>query len=453
VQLGKQRLPELRFAILMNPIRSSVLVAFLATVVTACGGDSHRTTQSGTGARGTTDAGAGAVENAGAGADHGVAGTGLVEAGGNGGIAARGGGGAGTSGDGNGATSAGMSSAAAAGAAAGAGAGGAPNGGAPRGGAPGGGTRDGGAPNGGAPRGGASAAGTSSMSGAAGANLIDPPPNCQSTSQSADASSCSYDYTCDALTHFDDCHLDSGGVWSCECATFASITRYFEIEGVGALDACGTIARICESDVTASTTRTCRTLEQTADTGSCSAHATCGYALELDLGPGVVARTIDHYWSQCKPTTNYLFNGGNGFDCWCQGGAFDKDYNLVTAPSLDQVCGPVRDFCTAEKAPVFSGRVCGEAEPYGTVATSCPGAQNCQGCLMAEDCSSFASLAQGVSIIEDQQDNPTQNVVCRPQGSTLHCDCEANPTDLGRDPTVPTDTVQTCVKQRNVCPN
>jgi hypothetical protein len=379
-----------------------------------------------------TEAGASPIDNGDAGTEQGGAGPGVAEQGGNAGTAARGGEGVGMSGDGNGTPSAGTSSVAGAGTAAGSSSGGAPSGG---------------APNGGATAGGAPSGGTTSVSGAGGAPAIEPPPNCQSASQSLDTDTCNYVYTCSTQTYFDDCSRDSDGVWNCQCGTFSSATHYFELEGVEALEACETIAHICQSDLSVSSTRTCRTLEQTADGSSCSAHATCGHA--LDLGPGIVARAVDQYRANCKPTSDYYF--ADAMTCSCQGGAFDGSNYFVNATSLDVACEPMLGFCTAEEPPVFSGRVCGPLAPYGTVSDNCPAGQNCQGCVMAEECEQTDALTADVSIL-DQNNMAYQYVVCRPQQGQLHCACETPPDRTG-DPTVPAETLAMCSSASSVCPN
>jgi hypothetical protein len=412
----------------------------MAAAISACGGDSQSHPQTRGNVRNTAGAGTAPMENGDAGAEQGGAGPGQVEPSGAGGTAARGGaGGASTVGGTGGAASAGRTSTAGAGPAAGANAGGTPNGGAPSGGAPAGGTPSGGAPSG----------GISSISGAGGTSAIDPPPGCQAVSQLEATDTCNFEYSCNSQTHFDDCRRDSDGIWSCECGTFATSTRYFEVEGVEAHEACGTIARVCESDFTTSPTRTCRAEERTVGTDTCTAHDTCGHALELDSG--LVVRAVDHYRVKCGPGWNSYFSNDTTFGCTCQGGAFNNTNYLVSAPALDGVCAPMIDFCTAETDPVYSGGlVCGWGAPQGTVLQSCPGKPSCQGCLMPQDCGGSAPVAQGVAIL-NADGNPDQNVVCRPQSGSLHCDCEVNPDDLYGDDTVPQATLDLCAGAKAVC--
>jgi hypothetical protein len=285
------------------------------------------------------------------------------------------------------------------------------------------------------------------MAGAGGTSLMDAPPNCQAVRQSADTDSCSFEYTCDQLTHFDDCSRGSDGVWECECGTFSSDTQHFELENVGALEACGLIAQACESTPTLSPTRTCRNLEHVVDTGTCSDHGTCGYA--LDLGPGITARAVDHYWAKCKPTQDYYFN--DGFDCSCVGGALNLDSYLVSAPSIDEVCQPMLGFCTAEADPVPTGRICADAPPSGVVEQMCPSNRNCQGCMMGVECGTTATIGDGVSIIEPSV-SADRAVVCRrQQGQPLHCTCPTTSEGLYSDSTVPMDVLDVCSQSGDLC--
>jgi hypothetical protein len=393
---------------------SSVLIGFLVTALSACGGDSQKNLPAGAGAQTMTDAGAGFMGGE-AGAEPGEGG-----AGGNAGAAARGGVGAGgTSAEG-----------------------GALN----TGGASGAGAGSGGRSSGGTSSGGASSGGTTSMSGAGGAVLMEPPPNCESVRQSADPESCDYEYTCDALTHFDSCRRESDGVWACDCGTFSTPTRYFEVEGVEGLEACGLIARICESEVPVSPTRTCRAKEASVEGDTCSARASCGSALLLDAG--VLVREVEHYGSECEAAEDTYFSG---FRCSCAGGAFDRESHLVSAPSIDDVCEPMLGLCTDEELPDFSDPICADAAPYGSVDQVCPVGEDCRGCTMSQMCGTSAQIARDVSLV-NLDDALYRYVICRPEEGELQCTCETSTEGLYGDDSVPQEILDVCGESREVCP-
>ncbi len=291
--------------------------------------------------------------------------------------------------------------------------------------------------------------GGSAVVGAGGAIAIKAPRGCRSTSQSADAATCNYVYDCGGQTHFDDCRLDSGGAWSCDCGTFSSNTRYFEIEGVDALDACGTIARVCESgDLSVSPTKTCRTLERTNDGSSCSAHDTCGNAVDFDLPEGVVVRAIDHYRASCKPTTT-VYVTDTPFRCSCQGAEAGGYGALTSAPSVDDVCDPFIQFCREDQDAAYTDRVCGYGPAYGLVEQACPGDPKCQGCSIAQECALAAPLGNGVSII-DEQNATTHSIDCVPKQGALHCVCDSMDAVYGDD-TVPESVLDVCSASLTVC--
>jgi hypothetical protein len=278
--------------------------------------------------------------------------------------------------------------------------------------------------------------------------LMDAPPNCQSVRQAEDAETCAFEYTCDKRTHYDSCSRDSDGGWACECGTFSTPTRYFELEGIEGLAACGLIAHICESDVPVSTLRTCRTKEGGVEDGTCWARATCGYA--LDLGPDIAGRIVEEYRSACEPTDYWAFTEG-GFSCSCRGGAFDRELYLLTAPSIDTLCKPMLDFCTAEQPPVYTDRVCGASEPSGVVEQACPMDPDCQGCVMTLACGPAAPLEPGVSIV-GLGDSPYRSVACRPDQGELQCTCETVVDGVYGDESVPAATLERCRDALAVCP-
>jgi hypothetical protein len=418
----------------MHAISLGVLVGFVAAAIVACGGDSKKNPHAGDSTSGNAEAGA-------AGAEHGGAGPGE---GGSGGKATVGGaGGGGTSGASTGTPSAGGVSTTGAGAGAD---------------GIGGGTSSGGASTGGASTvtgtGGASTVtgtgGASTVTGTGGATLIDPPPNCESVRRSADAETCSYEYTCDARTHFDSCSRDDDGVWACECGTFGTAKRYFELEGVEALEACSVIAHVCESeDVPVSATRTCRPNDSsTVESGACSARASCGN--ELDLGNGIVARTVERYQSDCKPSQYSIYPDGS-FDCTCASDASGSDNYLVTAPSIDDVCEPMVTVCTTEQEVVFSGRICGFSGPWGIVEQTCPSDPNCQGCASDRLCRRTAPIAPDVSII-DTDNVDARALICRREEGELRCTCPRMIEGVYGDETVPTEILDVCRESTAICP-
>jgi hypothetical protein len=405
----------------MHAIGAVVLVALAAAVSSACGGDSQKSPPARARAGGTAESGAGPVEAGGAGAEDAGAGTGAVDDGGDGGTAARGGADAlGGSGGSGGTASEGGRPAAGSGPAAGSSGGG-------------------GAPNG----------GTSSIAGAGGATLIEPPPNCLSVRQSEDADSCSFEYTCAARTHFDSCRRKNDRIWACECGTFSTPTRYFEVEDAAGLEACGVTARACESEVTVSSTRICSLDERVVDGGSCSAKATCGN--ELELGSGPVVRAVEYFATKCAPSTSEFFAAG-GFDCSCEGGVYDRAYQLVMAPSIDDACEPLLEFCMAEEPPVYQGAICGVGEPWGSIEQVCPSDEaDCQGCVMTQECRKGAPIDRDVSLV-GLEGFDYRSIVCRPNAGELGCSCETTVEGLYSDPTVPAAILDVCRESRELCP-
>jgi len=393
----------------------------------ACGGDSQKDPHAGDGGSITSTGETGAGSSDGDSSDHGGTGSG-----GAGATTTAGGvpGAGGMSGGSSGTPSTGGTSAA--------GASGAPEG--TGGDAPDGGTTDGGTTDG----------LTTSTSSTGGMDLIEPPPNCESVSQSEDADSCAYQYKCDGRTHFDSCVLEVDGSWSCECGTFSTPTRYFEIGGVEALEACGMIARVCEGDFPVSPTRVCRPKETVVEDGSCKSHATCGN--ELDLGPGIVARAVERRRSDCKPV-QYHIPGEGEFDCSCESDtAVGEDYR-VAAASVDAVCEPMLAFCLAEEPPAFSGgSMCSTWSPIGLVEQVCPEDPECQGCTSGRTCRETAPIAEGVAIID--MDNPrSRSVACRPEDGELNCYCyESNLEGVYSDYTVPASILDVCKESVDICP-
>jgi hypothetical protein len=421
----------------MHAIRSSIVTGLVALAAVACG-DSKKGQPAGGGAPSQAEAGSGAIGDGEAGAESGGAGAPPLDTGGSAGAAGSGAaGGAGTNGGGTpSAGSAGEGPAA-----------GANGGGASSGGASSGGVSSGGASNGGASNGGASSGGTSPVAGAGGLQLIEPPPGCQSVRQLDDAERCEFEYKCDGRTHFDNCTVDIDGVWACECGTFSTALRYFELEGVAGLEACSVIARICESEPTVSPTTTCRTKERAADDSTCSAHATCGNA--VDAGPGLLVRAVEHFRTRCELTNDPYYWPGT-LRCSCEGGAFDRDRYQLTAPSPEEGCDSLLDFCVAGEEPVVSGRLCSDGVSGGIVEQACPSNPACQGCAMSQQCTETSSIGREVSLI-GLGDQWYRSVVCRPQDGELQCSCETTVEGIYGDETVPAEILDLCTESREVC--
>ena len=413
----------------MHAIRSGSLMWMIA-VMTACGSDSRSSPQShggpggdvGTdapeGAGGGTSGGTGSTPNAG-----GTSGTGAAPAAdGSGGSAST------TSASTTSASTTSASTASASTASA----------------------STGGAASGGAASGGAASGSTSTLSGIGGAPLMEPPPNCESVSQSEGAETCAYEYTCDGQTHFDSCQRDSDGVWACECGTFSTPKRYFEIEGVEALEACGMVARICERDEPVSPERTCRFAEPTVDEDLCSAEATCGNA--LDLGPDIVARKVAHYRSRCRPTPP-AFSIGAEFMCSNDGDAVATELYRVTAPSIADVCAPMLEFGVREEPPTYVGQVCGFGLSSGVAEQGCPVDQVCQACLIEQQCSKTAQIEPDVTIISGEI-SLYRYVICRPeQGGASNCTCETDRNNWNNDSLVSWSVLEMCEERSDVCPD
>ena len=410
----------------MHAISSGVLIGFVVMAAVACGGDSKKDPLAGIGGSATTtaEAGAGSGDDGGdGGSDHGGAGPGGATQ--TGATTTAGG----MPGAGGSATSTGGTSVA--------GAGGAPEG------------SGGDAPDGSVTSGGATS-GASTTSSTGGMDLIEPPPGCESVSQSEDADSCAYQYKCDGRTHFDSCTLEADGSWSCECGTFSTPTRYFEIGGVEALEACSTIARVCEGEYPVSPTRVCRPKETVVEGDTCKSHATCGN--EIDLGPGIVARAVERRRSECKPV-QYHIDGEGEFDCSCVSDTTGHDDYRVAAASVDAVCEPMLAFCLAEAPPTFSGGLmCSTWSPIGIVEQECQEDPECQGCTSGRTCRETAPIAEGVSIID--LGNPrSRSVACRPEDGELSCYCYNGAIEgVYSDYTVPGSVLDVCKESIDICP-
>jgi hypothetical protein len=405
----------------MQASSSFVVVTLLAVAFTACGGDTRKKSAAAGGGPGSAAAGMGALDQADAGAEAAGAGNGSTEEAGRGGASAPGGaGGVATTGGSSGASNSGGRLAAGAGPAAGSGGAGAPAGGGP-------------------------GAGTSSMGGADNGTVIEPPPDCASVSQSKTADTCSYEYACEGRSHFDSCRREGDAAWACECGTFSTPTRYFELDGVEVQDACGVIARVCETDLPASPARTCTTKEQSVDGETCSAHATCGHA--LDLEPGIVVREVEHYRSKCKLADNYI---EDAYDCSCEGGVFDRGREVVTAPSIDDVCAPMLEYCTSGMKPAFNEPVCAYADPSGAVDPTCPTNTDCFGCLMYQECGKAGQLARDVAMVSFE-DATHHYVVCLPDQGELDCSCRATNEGLYGDASISQAVLDVCRSARAVC--
>jgi len=307
---------------------------------------------------------------------------------------------------------------------------------------------DGGTSSGGASSGGASTGGSSTVSGTGGANLIEPPPNCESVSQSEDAESCAYEYRCDGRTHFDSCTLEVDGSWLCECGTFSTAARYFEIGGVEAMEACGVIARVCEGDYPTSPTQVCRLKESVVDGDTCASYASCGN--ELDLGPGIVARAIERRRSECKPVQYPLVAAGE-LECTCVSDSTGSDRYRVTAPSVGAACEPMLAVCLSQQPPTYPGQVCSLSEPSGIVEQVCPNDPACQGCSMYWTCYATAEIAEDVSLI-DLDSGESRAVACRPDEGEMHCACYEQYIDgVYGDDTVPASVLDVCRESTIAC--
>lgn len=410
----------------MQAIRSWVLVGSMAAALGACGGGAHKkpgAPRSGAGQAGT---GTGAIDQGDAGADqgdagqHGDAGNGSAAEGGRGGtagMATRGGAGGGVTsgGAGSGTTGGGGVPAGGRGPVAGSGGDGAPSAGWP-------------------------------PAGAGGGTTIEPPPDCASVNQSVSADACSYEYTCEGRTHFDSCTRDTDGTWACECGTFADATRYFELTGVAAPDVCGAVARICErDDIPVSPTRTCVRKEHGVDGDTCASHATCGHVLEFE--DGIVVREVEHYRAKCELEDNFI---ADAYDCSCEGGAFNRERDMVTAPSVDEVCLPMLEYCTAEQTPTFTKPVCGYAAPSGAVDQACTNA-TCGGCLMAQECGKAVELARNVEMVSFA-DAKYSYVVCLPKpAGDFTCTCRTTLEGLYGDATISQAVLDECRNAGAVC--
>lgn len=208
------------------------------------------------------------------------------------------------------------------------------------------------------------------------------------------------------------------------------------------------IARVCEGDVPVSTTRTCRPKQAVVQDDSCSSYATCGYA--LDLGPGLSARAVDYFRAECVPREDPLVMESR-FDCSCTGDSFATKNYLVTAPSIDDVCDPMREVCLAEGEPTFTERRCRDFAPAGTVEGVCPAGEDCQGCMIYRECGLVAPIAEEVSILSFVNLD-YRYILCRPTQGELQCTCEASLYGVYSDESVPSEVLDVCRESSGVCP-
>ena len=197
-----------------------------------------------------------------------------------------------------------------------------------------------------------------------------------------------------------------------------------------------------------SPTRTCRTNDAIIDSGTCSAQASCGNA--LDLGPGIVARTVERYRSECNPSQYSIFPY-DSFDCSCASDVSGGGNYLVTALSIDDICEPLVTFCSTEEELDFTGRVCGYSEPSGIVEQTCPNDPDCRGCMMYQECRRTAEIDPDVSII-DTGDARYRYVICRPDEGELRCNCPMTTEGVYGDETVPSEILDVCRASEAVCP-
>jgi len=414
-----------------NAISWGVLVGFVAAAIVACGDTKKNSADESAGGSG----GSGAIPVGGnAGATDGGTGPGAVDSGGNGGTAV----------DGSTSTSTGMGTTG--------------DGGTSAAGAPPTDGSGGDAAGGSTSSGGTSSGGTSTMSSTGSIDLMDPPADCESVSQSEDADTCSYEYRCDGRTHFDSCRREAGGTWGCDCGTFSTASRNFEIEGIEGLEACGVIARICESDdVPVSPERTCRAKESGVEDDTCAARATCGNELDLtdfdDVAEGIVVREVQNYRSECQPVVaDYGLFVDGFFDCSCDGDTVGHDDYMLSGASVEDLCEPLVWFCTTDEPPAFAtDRVCFYSNPSGIVEQTCPTDPDCQGCSLYQECRTTAPIGEGVAIV-NQSDSEYKTVVCRPEEGELHCACQDNVNGVYGDDTVPSNILEVCSEAREICP-
>jgi hypothetical protein len=258
---------------------------------------------------------------------------------------------------------------------------------------------------------------------------MDPPPNCQSVSQSGDAQQCSYEFSCDAQTHFTNCSLETATRWACECGTFSGPSKHYEIEGVESLEACGLIASACMTEMPAVGPVTCEQRERTADASTCGARDTCGTA--LDLGPNITARAVDEYRSSCSPGQSVLFPQG-GYSCTCEGGALDRREWAVGGPALEDVCGPMVEFCVKEMSPDRSGtEKCADESLASSSASDCG---------LLQYCGWPVDLGDGVTLMTISERDTT----CQQQNGVWQCGCVYNGESLYFDANVTAQSPDIC---------
>jgi hypothetical protein len=236
---------------------------------------------------------------------------------------------------------------------------------------------------------------------------MEAPVGCTATSQTGDIDECNFVFSCDGLAHFSSCRADGDGTWSCQCGNFFSESKYFEIEGRAGIGACGTIAEVCLGEEGAGATTTCERSES-SDGSTCSAHDTCGAAVEV--GPAITVRAIQNYSSECVAVGDDGLRP-SGFRCTCMGGALHMHSFEVSAPSLEDACGPMVEFCSREQAPAWSGPVTCE-DVSATTGTDI-------GCLLNRRCGNSFEVNQDVSL-----SNATiRSIACQPQDGGARCEC------------------------------
>jgi hypothetical protein len=254
-------------------------------------------------------------------------------------------------------------------------------------------------------------------------------------SQSTDGKQCNYEFSCDATSHFTTCRLDSDGTWACECATFSSTSRVFEIDGVEGIEACGVTARACVGEVAASETTICKRKEQSSDDDSCSAHDTCGPDLYLD--PGVRVRAVEPYSSRCE--LEDLPSLGEVTRCWCEGGALEYRSYTVRGPSIDEACGLMIGFCTGEKGPTVSApETCDEEPPTsdGNI------------CSLTQRCEESVEIGMGVSLTRAWD----RAVQCEPLNGGSLCYCYDDEMRFEFDASLDPGDPETCTAGLAACP-
>ncbi|MDQ2644012.1 MAG: hypothetical protein M3020_09370 [Myxococcota bacterium] len=236
-------------------------------------------------------------------------------------------------------------------------------------------------------------------------SLMDAPGSCEPVSQSSTDQQCNFEFNCEGKTNFASCDRQEDGSWACDCGTFSGPSQRYEVEDMPPLEACGVVARACKGNPTPGA-RTCETKSSTSVMDRCNATATCGPTLDLD---GVPLRAVEEYSVQCRA-------GGEGepaFTCGCKGGPLKNRNFEVSGKSVEALCAPFLDFCTADEEPAFP-----TSESCEPASTQSNGGQ---GCFVTQDCESELALGAGASLVEPRN----RYVACEGLGGgKSYCDCQ-----------------------------